>query len=209
LFRDRTEAIIGLKPGPYNVFMNAYNEGLIDAPIVSISPLLLESLIGGLNTWNCSNWVHYDQQIPWTLTTTSIELLNIKQENAVVALDVESIYIHVPNDLFDPLLHSGTIKIINRFGTPHYMMLCNMTAAHFTVHLPNQTISLDVMKPAEDDSGFCYIVLLPYREYGFRHAITSGYSNQPTFVLGYAFIKHVCLCYNFAENRLGVGIPNE
>jgi hypothetical protein len=64
--------------------MNAYNEGLIDAPIITYASSVLSLSIGGLDTKNCNNWAHYNQQAgPWTLTTKSMELLGYKHENAI------------------------------------------------------------------------------------------------------------------------------
>jgi hypothetical protein len=63
--------------------MQAYNEGLIDNPIISLVASSDTLTIGELDKKNCHSWTHYDQQHPWTLSTEFIDALGYKYDDAI------------------------------------------------------------------------------------------------------------------------------
>jgi hypothetical protein len=118
--------------------------------------------------------------------------------------------IYVPDKLIDQLIKNGTMKMYKKDKRSECNILCNATDVQFTLQLDKQTITVDKSSFLSDWSefeGYCLINVLPYGEYGYGQTFTSGYFNQPAFVLGTAFTDLLCLGYDFGANKLGLGFP--
>jgi hypothetical protein len=112
----------------------------------------------------------------------------------------------------DSLIANRTI-IPNEYAEnnyPVYNILCKATGLNLTVQLGEQVITIDRMSLLIDGPGdfpnYCQVKLQPYREYGYGPG-NVGYTNQPSWIFGAAFINQICLSYNYADNTLGVGFP--
>jgi hypothetical protein len=126
--------------------------------------------------------------------------------------DISSMYVYVPNIIIDPLVANGTLTTRysgNKF--PFYTIPCNTTINfRISFNFAKQVITLDssdILTRLYTLPGVCDLKLQPYRAYA--SGIVGSYNSSPKFVLGSVFTHKNCLCYHYAMNTLGIGVPKK
>ncbi|KAI6202732.1 Eukaryotic aspartyl protease [Aphelenchoides besseyi] len=198
------QGIAGLAMGEKNFVLQAFNQRVIPAAIITI---VLPSTIGFVKFGAyeeevCEEWTHHPVlNNMWGLTVDSLKFLNFTSTTTRIQIDNTLEIVYVPNEIVDDLVSRGLLSIDDPTELiMKYTVDCSLdldlcfelTGQQFCIqskHLKTYIFST-----------LCSANIRPVRDYWNGHR----YTTEPTFLIGVPFFRDYCVAYNYENNQIGL-----